>query len=46
MGRPQQVILETTETWSDVIRFYQRHGFHVTQFEVGDVYFALDLVGK
>jgi GNAT superfamily N-acetyltransferase len=42
----QRVILETTETWADVIRFYQKHGFRITHFEAGDVYFALDLVGR
>jgi GNAT superfamily N-acetyltransferase len=38
----ERVILETTETWTDVIRFYQGHGFHVTHHQAGDVYFALD----
>jgi GNAT superfamily N-acetyltransferase len=39
----RRVILETTETWSDVIRFYLARGFEITHREAGDVYFALDL---
>ena len=39
----RRIFLETTETWDDVIAFYLRCGFHVTQHEDGDVYFALDL---
>lgn len=33
------IILETTETWSDVIAFYQRNGFAITHHLDGDVYF-------
>ena len=39
----RQVILETTETWHEVITFYQRFGFRVTHHQDGDVYFAFDL---
>ncbi len=35
------VVLETTETWDDVIRFYLANGFTVTHHANGDVYFAL-----
>jgi hypothetical protein len=36
-------VLETTETWMEVIEFYQRFGFQITNYKDGDVYFALDL---
>ena len=39
----KRVILETTETWSDAIEFYDRFGFKITHHLDGDVYFALDL---
>ena len=39
----KRVVLETTETWEEVIRFYQEHRFRVTHHHGGDVYFALDL---
>ncbi len=39
----RRVILETTATWHEVIAFYLRYGFHVTHYQDGDVYFALDL---
>jgi putative acetyltransferase len=39
----RQVILETTDTWEEVIQFYLRCGFHITHYQEGDVYFALDL---
>jgi GNAT superfamily N-acetyltransferase len=37
-----QVILETTETWDDVIAFYLDYGFRITHHQDGDVYFALN----
>ena len=40
----RQVILETTATWTGVIEFYLRCGFHITHYQDGDVYFALDLL--
>jgi GNAT superfamily N-acetyltransferase len=39
----QQVTLETTATWQEVIRFYLSFGFHITHEQDGDVYFALEL---
>ena len=45
-ARVEQIVLETTETWSDVIRFYLTHGFRITHHEAGDVYFALDLTDR
>lgn len=38
-----RIVLETTATWDDAIRFYQRYGFQLTHVHDGDVYFALDL---
>ncbi len=38
-----RIVLETTATWDDAIRFYQRYGFRITHAHDGDVYFALDL---
>jgi putative acetyltransferase len=39
----RQVILETTQTWSEVIQFYLDNGFRITHFEDGDVYFEMAL---
>lgn len=39
----EEVILETTETWDDVIAFYQNYGFEITHYLDGDVYFRMDL---
>ncbi len=41
----RQVVLETTDTWQEVIAFYLDFGFHITHYAGGDVYFALDLSG-
>lgn len=41
----RRVILETTDTWQEVIAFYLRFGFRITHYQDGDVYFALDLDG-
>jgi putative acetyltransferase len=38
-----RLVLETTETWSEVIEFYQRFGFQVTHSQGGDVYFTFEL---
>jgi GNAT superfamily N-acetyltransferase len=35
-----RVVLETTETWQEVIAFYLRSGFEITHHQDGDVYFA------
>jgi len=40
----RRIVLETTQTWSDAIRFYQGYGFEITHYQDGDVYFALDLL--
>jgi putative acetyltransferase len=37
----QRIILETTQTWSEVIAFYQSFGFRITHYKDGDVYFEL-----
>ncbi len=39
----RRIFLETTESWSDVIAFYLSAGFHITHYQDGDVYFALEL---
>ncbi len=39
-----RLILETTATWHEVIKFYQQYGFTITHFHEDDVYFSLDLV--
>ncbi|MDK2980181.1 MAG: hypothetical protein PWQ55_528 [Chloroflexota bacterium] len=39
----RRIILETTETWDEVIAFYLAFGFQVTHHQDGDVYFALEL---
>ena len=41
----RRIILETTETWHEVIAFYEKNGFKITHHQDGDVYFALDLGG-
>ena len=38
-----EVILETTETWQDVIDFYLAYGFTITHYLDGDVYFKMRL---
>jgi putative acetyltransferase len=40
----RRIILETTETWQEVIAFYLRFGFRITHYKDGDVYFDLDLI--
>jgi GNAT superfamily N-acetyltransferase len=39
----EEVILETTETWQDVIDFYLDYGFEITHHQDGDVYFKMKL---
>lgn len=39
----RRLVLETTQTWQEVIRFYLDFGFTITHYHDGDVYFALDL---
>ena len=40
----KRVILETTDTWQDVISFYKAFGFQITHYTDGDVY--LELIRK
>lgn len=40
----RQIVLETTARWEEVIAFYLKHGFTITHYQDGDVYFILDLV--
>jgi putative acetyltransferase len=42
----RRVVLETTQTWSEVVAFYLQFGFHITHYQDGDVYFALDLSAR
>jgi putative acetyltransferase len=42
----EEVILETTETWQDVIDFYLSYGFTITHYLDGDVYFRKELTGE
>ena len=39
----RRVILETTETWSEVIAFYLDFGFRIMRHQDGDVFFVLDI---
>ena len=41
--RIPRIILETTETWQDVIAFYLNAGFQITHDHDGDVYFEMIL---
>ena len=40
----KRIILETTATWDEVIKFYLRFGFQITHAQDGDVYFKMELV--
>ena len=40
----RRIILETTETWDEVIAFYLAFGFRVTHHKDGDIYFELNLL--
>ncbi len=42
----EEVILETTETWQDVIDFYLDYGFEITYHQDGDVYFRKELTSE
>jgi GNAT superfamily N-acetyltransferase len=39
----QKIIIETTESWIEVKRFYIDYGFQITHYQNGDVYFELTL---
>lgn len=41
----EQVVLETTSGWSDVVTFYLSYGFCITHEQDGDTYFALEISG-
>jgi len=40
----KRIILETTASWDEVIKFYLRFGFQITHAQDGDVYFKMELV--
>ncbi len=42
----RRVTLETTSTWTEVVRFYLDYGFHITHTCDGDTYFVLNLGEK
>ena len=37
----KKIILETTETWREVIKFYEAYGFQITHWTNGDCYLEL-----
>jgi GNAT superfamily N-acetyltransferase len=39
----KRLVLETTETWHEVIEFYNQFGFQVTHHLDGDIYFSLEI---
>lgn len=39
----KRVVLETTQTWDEVVAFYLRNGFRLTHHAGGDAHFAFDL---
>jgi len=39
----KKIILETTNTWDEVIQFYLRCGFQITHYQDEDVYFKMEL---
>ena len=39
----RRVVLETTETWDEVIAFYTRYGFGLVEHRDGDAHFVLEL---
>jgi GNAT superfamily N-acetyltransferase len=39
----ERAIVETTETWTEVISFYERLGFEPYERRDGDIYLSLDL---
>jgi len=38
-----RLVLETTETWTEVVRFYLTCGYHITHTQDGDVYFEKEI---
>lgn len=39
----KRVVLETTESWKEVISFYEANGFYITQYQEDNVYLAKTL---
>jgi ribosomal protein S18 acetylase RimI-like enzyme len=39
----RQVVLETTSTWTDAVRFYTRYGFQVVDERDGETHMILEL---
>jgi putative acetyltransferase len=39
----KRLVLETTETWYEVVEFYKQFGFQITHYLDGDVYFSLEI---
>jgi putative acetyltransferase len=39
----KRLVLETTDTWYEVIEFYKKSGFQISHYLDGDVYFVRDI---
>ncbi|HAE58031.1 MAG TPA: GNAT family N-acetyltransferase [Anaerolineae bacterium] len=39
----KRLVLETTDTWHEVIEFYKKFGFQISHYLDGDVYFVRDI---
>lgn len=39
----KRLVLETTDTWYEVIEFYKKFGFQISHYLDGDVYFVRDI---
>ena len=37
------IVLETTSTWTDAVRFYQRYGFHLVEERDGETHMQLEI---
>jgi GNAT superfamily N-acetyltransferase len=42
----RKIVLETTETWEEVVSFYRHYGFKETHHLDGDIYFEMMLNGS
>jgi GNAT superfamily N-acetyltransferase len=40
------LVLETTSTWTDAVRFYARYGFQLVEEKDGGTHMTLELEGK
>jgi ribosomal protein S18 acetylase RimI-like enzyme len=38
-----KIVLETTQTWAEVVAFYQANGFHIVGRKNGDTHFEKNL---